>query len=75
MKIEIDDAGAVTTIVFTQPERNTLRNAVNLFEQAGWHLRGTGFGDGLILAGETASKLLLDTQKDDTPASESAPQT
>lgn len=62
MKINTGDAGVVTSVELNQPERKTLRNAVGIFEQVGFHLRGKAFGDQLIAAGQTASQLLADTQ-------------
>lgn len=62
MKVNTSDAGVVTSVELNQPERKTLRNAVGILEQVGFHLRGSACGERLIAAGETASKLLADTQ-------------
>ncbi len=67
MKVNTDDAGAVTSVDLNQPERKTLRNAVGILDQVGFHLRGSVFGERLIAAGETASKLLADTKPSDRP--------
>lgn len=65
MKLNVNDAGTIADLTFTRQERRTLRNAIALLEQVGFHMRGSTTGDRLIVAGETASQLLADTKAEE----------